>query len=99
MLGNVRWRHRIIDWEDFRLIGFINHCPDFLGMVKSGGFVLIEYKGNDRNSSDERKGKPIRKWADKAGDKYRYFMVFKKREFGNAGAYTLDRFMEILREL
>ncbi len=35
----------------------------------------------------------------KAGDNYRYFMVFKNREFGIDGAYTMDQFMEIMREL
>lgn len=99
-LDNVRWWHRIIDRKGFRLNGFINHYPDFMVMTKSGRLVLIEYKGDDRDNSDsERKLKLGRKWADKAGDKYRYFMVFKNREFGIDGAYTIDRFMEIMREL
>ena len=69
-------------------------------MMQSGKLVLIEYKGDDRDNSDsERKLKLGRKWADKAGDNYRYFMVFKNREFGIDGAYTIDRFMEIMKEL
>ena len=69
-------------------------------MTNSGKLVLVEYKGDDRDNSDsERKLKLGRKWQDKSGDNYRYFMVFKNREFGIDGAYTQDRFMEIMREL
>ena len=69
-------------------------------MTNSGKLVLVEYKGDDRDNSDsERKLKLGRKWQDKSGDNYRYFMVFKNREFGIDGAYTQDRFMEIMRKL
>ena len=30
---------------------------------------------------------------------YRYFMVFKNRELNADGAYTMDRFLEVMREL
>ncbi len=86
------WWHRIIDRKGFWLNGFINHYPDFMVMMQSGKLVLIEYKGDDRDNSDsERKLKLGRKRADKAGDNYRYFMVFKNREFGIDGAYTINR--------
>jgi len=29
----------------------------------------------------------------------RYFMVFKNRELNADGAYTMDRFLEVMREL
>lgn len=99
-LSNVKWWHRIIDRKGFRLNGYINHYPDFMVMTNSGKLVLIEYKGDDRDNSDsERKLKLGRKWQAQSGQNYRYFMVFKNREFGIDGAYTLDRFMEIMREL
>lgn len=99
-LGNVKWWHRIIERKGFRLNGYINHYPDFMVMTNSGKLVLIEYKGDDRDNSDsERKLKLGRKWQAQSGHNYRYFMVFKNREFGIDGAYTLDRFMEIMREL
>lgn len=99
-LGNVKWWHRIIERKGFRLNGYINHYPDFMVMTNSGKLVLIEYKGDDRDNSDsERKLKLGRKWQAQSGQNYRYFMVFKNREFGIDGAYTLDRFMEIMREL
>ena len=104
-LDNVKWWHRIIERNDFRINGFINHYPDFMVMTQSGKLVLIEYKGDDRDNSDSaRKVKLGRIWQDKAGisagaDSYRYFMVFKNRDFGIDGAYMLDDFIAIMREL
>ncbi len=99
-LGNVKWWHRIIERKGFRLNGYINHYPDFMVMTNSGKLVLIEFKGDDRDNSDsERKLKLGRKWQAQSGQNYRYFMVFKNRDFGIDGAYTLDRFMEIMKEL
>ena len=104
-LDNVKWWHRIIERNDFRINGFINHYPDFMVMTQSGKLVLIEYKGDDRDNSDSaRKVKLGRIWQDKAGisagaDCYRYFMVFKNRDFGIEGAYMLDDFISMLRGL
>lgn len=99
-LENVKWWHRIIERKGFRLNGYINHYPDFMVMTNSGKLVLIEYKGDDRDNSDsERKLKLGRKWQAQCGQNYRYFMVFKNREFGIDGAYTMDQFMEIMKEL
>ena len=99
-LDNVKWWHRIIDRKGFRLNGFINHYPDFMVMMKSGKLVLIEFKGDDRDNSDsERKLKLGRLWQAQAGPNYRYFMVFKNREFGIDGAYTMDEFVGVMREL
>ena len=41
-LDNVKWWHRIIERNDFRINGFINHYPDFMVMTQSGKLVLIE---------------------------------------------------------
>lgn len=99
-LDNVKWWHRIIDRKDYCINGFITHYPDFMVMTNSGRLVLIEYKGDDRDNSDsERKCTLGRQWQAQAGQNYRYFMVFKNREFGIDGAYTLDRFIAIMKEL
>jgi len=99
-LDNVKWWHRIIERKGFVLNGFINHYPDFMIMTKSGILVLAEYKGDDRDNSDsERKLKLGRSWAAQAGSSYRYFMVFKNRDFGINGAYILDDFVRVMREL
>lgn len=61
---------------------------------------LHQEGGYDRDNSDsERKLKLGRKWQAQCGQNYRYFMVFKNREFGIDGAYTMDQFMEIMKEL
>lgn len=99
-LGNVKWWHRIIERKGFRLNGYINHYPDFIVMTKSGKLVLIEYKGDDRDNSDSKRKLNLgRKWQAQSGQNYRYFMVFKNRDFGIDGAYTLDQFVEIMKEL
>lgn len=99
-LGNVKWWHRIIERKGFRLNGFVNHYPDFIVMTKSGKLVLIEYKGDDRDNSDSKRKLNLgRKWQAQSGQYYRYFMVFKNRDFGIDGAYTLDQFVEIMKEL
>jgi type III restriction enzyme len=36
-------------------------------------------------------------WEKKAGDLFKYFMVFDKKDL--KGAYTLDKFMEILKQM
>lgn len=99
-LGNIRWWHRIIDRKGFWLNGNINHYPDFMVMTKTGKLVLIEFKGDDRDNSDSKmKLKLGRQWQAQAGPNYRYFMVFKNKDFGIDGAYTLEQFTEIMREL
>jgi len=101
-LDNVLWWHRIIERhpKSFHLNGFITHYPDFMVMTTRGRIVLVEYKGDNLDNSDSaNKVKLGRKWADKSGDKYRYYMVFKEKEFGLDGAYKMDEFMEIMKEL
>ena len=47
----------------------------------------------------ERKLKLGRVRQAQAGPDFRYFMVFKSREFGIDGAYTTDDFIGIMRDL
>lgn len=98
--GNVKWWHRIIERKGFRINGNINHYPDFMVMTKAGKLVLIEFKGGDRDNSDSRRKLELgRQWQAHAGPDYRYFMVFKDKDFGIDGAYKLDEFVEIMKEL
>lgn len=99
-LDNVKWWHRIIERKGFLLNGYINHYPDFMVMTNSGKLILIEYKGDDRDNSDsERKLKLGRKWQDLSGKNYRYFMVFKNRDFDHEGAYKLYDFIPMMKDL
>ena len=36
---------------------------------------------------------------DRAGRMYRYFMVFKDKDLGMDGAYTVDKFAVVMKEL
>ena len=98
-LDNVLFWHRNQErGNGFCINGFINHYPDFIIRTKSGITVLLETKGDDRDNSDSRKKIELGKyWANKAGDLYRYFMVFDKTEVDDA--YTKAKFLDILKAL
>lgn len=97
---NVLWWHRDIERKGFRLNGYINHYPDLIVKTKSGKILLIEAKGDYLDGDDSKtKLKLGRKWQSQAGQNYRYFMVFKDKDLGQDGAYTIDRFTEVIKEL
>lgn len=101
-LNNVRWWHRIIERKNnsFFINGFINHYPDFIVMTTLGNVVIIESKGDDRdNSNSQHKLNLGRKWADKAGERFRYFMVFENNDWKLDGSYTLDEFIPVMGRL
>ena len=99
-VGNIRWWHRIIERKGFRLNGNINHYPDFMVMTNAGKLILIEFKGDDRDNSDSKMKLELgRQWQAQAGHNYRYFMVFKNKNFGIDGAYRIDEFVEIIKNL
>lgn len=84
-LENISFWHKIIPKHGFRLNGFINAYPDFLILNKSGKILLVEAKGDDRDNSDsERKLKLGQLWASRAGNNYRYMMVFDNNPIENA---------------
>ena len=99
-LDNVKWWHRIIERKDFRINAFMNHYPDFIVETKNGNMILIEAKGDYLDGDDSKtKLKLGREWQSQAGRLYRYFMVFKDKELGEQGAYTLDKFVEVMKNL
>lgn len=101
-LENVKWWHRIVESKpySFNINGFITHYPDFFVMTQKRTLVVVEVKGDDRDNSDsERKLRLGRKWADKAGDSYRYYMVFDKLNWSKEGAYDLSDFVELMKRL
>ncbi|RAZ49885.1 hypothetical protein [Campylobacter hyointestinalis] len=59
---------------------------------------MVEVKGDDRTNDDSRiKLKLGSKWADKAGDKYFYFMVFENSKI--EGSLLADEFISTIRKL
>lgn len=82
-LPNVRFWHHIIPRKpnSFFLNGFINHYPDFIVVTKGRTLILVETKGDDRDNSDSKKKNRFgRRWAEKAGDGYKYFMIFREKQ-------------------
>jgi type III restriction enzyme len=97
-LDNILFWHKIIERNGFVLNGFINHYPDFLVRTKNGKTLLIEAKGDDRDNSDSsRKLKLGQAWANKAGNDFRYFMVFDNNPIENA--HRLDELLSIVASL
>ena len=95
----VFWHRNLERGKGFLINGFINHYPDFIVKMKNGKIIVIETKGSHLDNTDS--SQKIRlgdKWASKAGDKFRYFMVFDK-EVNLEGAKTLSQIMEILRDM
>lgn len=97
-LENILFWHRIVERKGFRINGFINHYPDFLVVTKRGKVLLVESKGDDRDNSDSiRKLKLGEAWANKAGNDYRYFMVFESNPI--AGAFRIDDLVKVVGQL
>ena len=97
-LDNVLFWHRNPSRTGFCINGYMNHYPDFIVWLDNGITVLLETKGDDRDNSDSRAKVELgRTWANKAGEQYRYFMVFEKQQMD--GAVTIEGLLQRLRAL
>ena len=95
---NVLFWHRNREKKDFFINGFINHYPDFIVRMKSGKTILIETKGDYLENEDSLNKIWLgNKWADLAGDNYKYFMVFQSKEVD--GAITVKQLLQYLSDL
>ncbi|MCR5237622.1 MAG: DEAD/DEAH box helicase family protein, partial [Lachnospiraceae bacterium] len=99
-LDNVKWWHRNISRKGFAINGAVTAYPDLMVMLTDGKILMIETKG-DHLDNPESKAKAATgsEWASQAGRLYKYYMVFQSKDPGYAGAYSYDRFMEIVKEL
>jgi type III restriction enzyme len=84
---------RNIERRGFCINGFLNHYPDFIIQTKSGKTLILETKGDHLDA--EQKIRLGKAWAAKAGNNFRYFMVYEKRSVPDA--YTLDQFKTIIQ--
>ena len=102
-MDNIRWWHRNPERNKFSfcLNGFRNHYPDFIVRTISGKIILIETKGDQLENAESREKIRLgRAWQDAAGKQaYRYYMVFQNKDLQMEGAYRLDEFLTLLREL
>lgn len=99
-LENIVFWHRNLErGKGFALNGFSsNHYPDFILYTNKGNIILLETKG-DIYDNDDSKNKNIlgKTWAEKAGDNYKYFMVFETKQVENT--YTANSVIEVLKGL
>jgi type III restriction enzyme len=94
-MTNIAFWTRNIERKGFRINGFVNHYPDFIIQTKSGKTILLETKGDHLDA--EQKIRLGGLWASKAGNNYRYFMVYEKRTVD--GAYKLEDFLNIIKDI
>jgi len=94
-MTNIAFWTRNIERKGFRINGFINHYPDFIIQTKSGKTIVLETKGDHLDA--EQKIRLGSLWASKAGNQYRYFMVYDRRTVD--GAYNLENFINIIKEI
>jgi len=94
----VYWHRNLERGKGLLINGFVNHYPDFIVKMKNGKTILIETKGEHLDGSDsQQKLRLGKKWAGKAGDNYRYFMVFKSDRLD--GARTVGKLIDILKDM
>ncbi|OYU56435.1 MAG: restriction endonuclease [Chitinophagaceae bacterium BSSC1] len=91
-MHNIAFWTRNIERRGFCINGFINHYPDFIIHTKSGKTIVLETKGDHLDA--EQKIRLGEQWAKKAGNHFRYFMVYQNRKV--EGAYTQDAFLETI---
>lgn len=94
-MTNIAFWTRNIERKGFRINGFVNHFPDFIIQTKSGKTILLETKGDHLDA--EQKIRLGQLWAGKAGNNYRYFMVYERRTVD--GAYKLEDFLNIIKDI
>ena len=94
-MSNIIFWTRNIERKGFKINGFVNHYPDFIIYTKSGKTLLLETKGDHLDA--EQKIRLGRLWTNKAGNNYRYFMVYERRNV--EGAYKLDDFLNVMKEI
>ena len=102
-MENIKWWHRNIARKGFAINGAVNAYPDLIAMTNSGKILMIETKGDQlKNDESKIKSETGAKWAAKAsmaGRLYKYYMVFQTKNPDYEGAYSHERFMDIVREL
>lgn len=99
-LSAIKWWHRNMSRRGFMINGHIHAYPDLIVMTRRGKILMVEPKGDHLdNDESKEKAKIGAKWETLAGRQYRYFMVFQTKQPDYPGAYSFERFMEIVKGL
>ncbi|MDY3618470.1 DEAD/DEAH box helicase [Agathobaculum sp.] len=99
-LPNIKWWHRNISRRGFMINGNVHAFPDLIVLTTAGRILMVETKG-DHLDNDQSKAKAGigSKWDAITPRQFRYFMVFQTKQPDYPGAYSYERFMEIIKEL
>ena len=92
-LDNVEFWTRNKERSEFCINGFINHYPDFIIKTKKGKIVLLETKGDHLDAAKKIKLGGL--WQNKAGNDYRYCLVYRDRR--TDGAYNKEEFLSQIK--
>lgn len=92
-LDNVEFWTRNKERSEFCINGFINHYPDFIIKTKKGKIVLLETKGDHLDAAKKIKLGGL--WQNKAGNDYRYCLVYRDRR--TDGAYNKEEFLSQMK--
>ena len=98
-LPNIKWWHRNQSKREFAINGPVPAYPDFIVMLKSGKILAVETKGDFLEWESREKARIGDLWAQLAGDRYQYYMVFESVQPEYPGMYSQERFMEIVKGL
>lgn len=99
-LDNVKWWHRNLSRKGFAINGAVTAYPDLMVMLNDGKILMIETKGDHLDNPESKaKAETGAAWASQAGRMYKYYMVFQSKDPGYAGAYSYERFMDIVKNL
>ena len=99
-LDNVKWWHRNISRRGFQINGPVHAYPDLIVMLHSRKILMVETKGDHLDNAESKANAKIGdQWANLAGKQYKYYMVFETKQPDYPGAYSLERFMEIVKGL
>jgi type III restriction enzyme len=95
----VFWHRNLTRGKGFFINGYYsNHYPDFILYTSKGNIILVETKGDDRVNDDSKdKNKLGKIWAEKSGEKYKYFMVFQTKNVEDC--YNANTIIEVLKRL
>lgn len=92
------WHRNQEKGKGFCINSFVNAYPDFIIALNNGITVLLETKGSHLDGSDSKNKITCGKtWANLAGKKFAYFMVFEDKPID--GAFSVGDFLERLKEL
>ena len=96
----VFWHRNLGRGKGFFINGFMsNHYPDFIIYTKNKRIILLETKGEMLDNPESKaKNKLGRTWATKAGDLFRYMMIFKD-ESSIEDTYTIKEAIDTIRAL